>query len=570
MYIAVVPNRSSPPAILLREGYREGGKVKNRTIANLSKLPPEAIEALRRVLKGEHLVSSEELFEIVEDGSRAHGNVQAVITAMRRLKFPNLISSRPSRERDLVVAMVAGRIIKAQSKLATTRWWSCTTLPELLNVDSADEDELYNAMDWLLKRQGRIEKKLAKRHLEEGGLALYDLTSSYFEGLTCPLAKMGHNRDGKKGKLQVNYGLLTNKSGVPVAVSVFDGNSGDPKTLLPQVEKVRSEFGISRFVLVGDRGMITQKQVEALREVENTDWISALRPEAIRKLIKGGCIQMGLFDERNLFEIEHPDWPGERLVACRNHELAERRRIKRAELIQATVGEMERVRGMVNRGRLRDKAKIGVRVGKVVNKYKVAKHFVLAIDDDSFEYSIDQSKVDEEAALDGIYVIRTSVENEAMSADEAVRSYKQLANVERAFRCLKSIDLMVRPIRHRLEERVRAHILLSVLAYYVQWHMIEAWRPLLFADEDQDAKNQRDPVSPARRSEAALEKVATKRLDDGSHAHSFRTLLDHLAGIVKNTCRYVDSNPDAPTFDMITSPNPTQQRALELLRFISV
>lgn len=570
MYIAIVPNRSSPPAVLLREGYREGGNVKNRTLANLSKLPPEAIEALRRVLKGEHLVSSEELFEIVEDGSRAHGNVEAVITAMRRLKFPILISSRSSRERDLVVAMVAGRIIKAQSKLATTRWWSCTTLPEMLNVDSADEDELYSAMDWLLKRQSRIEKKLAKRHLEEGGLALYDLTSSYFEGLTCPLAKFGHNRDGKKGKLQVNYGLLTNKTGVPVAVSVFDGNSGDPKTLLPQVEKIRSEFGISRFVLVGDRGMITQKQVDALREVENTDWISALRPEAIRKLLTGGCIQMGLFDERNSFEIEHPDWPGERLVACRNHELAQRRRVKRTDLIQATVAELEKVHGMVSRGRLRDKAKIGVRVGKVVNKYKVAKHFVLTIDDDSFEYSIDQDKVNEEAALDGIYVIRTSVEKEAMSADDAVRSYKQLANVERAFRCLKSVDLMVRPIRHRLEERVRAHILLSVLAYYVQWHMIEAWRPMLFADEDQQAKTRRDPVSPAKRSEAALEKAATKRLEDGSLAHSFRTLLDHLGEIVKNTCRYVDSKPDSPTFDMVTTLNPTQQRALDLLRSISL
>jgi transposase len=353
-------------------------------------------------------------------------------------------------------------------------------------------------------------------------------------------------------------------------VSVFDGNSGDPKTLLPQVEKIRSEFGITRFVLVGDRGMITQKQVDALREVENTDWISALRPEAIRKLLKGGCIQMGLFDERNLFEIEHPDWPGERLVACHNHELAERRRAKRTDLIQATVAELEKVRGMVSRGRLRDKAKIGVRVGKVVNKYKVAKHFVLTIDDDSFEYSIDQDKVNDEAALDGIYVIRTSVEKDAMSADEAVRSYKQLANVERAFRCLKSVDLMVRPIRHRLEERVRAHIFLSVLAYYVQWHMIEAWRPMLFADEDQEAKTHRDPVSPAERSTAALEKVATKRLDDGSRAHSFRTLLDHLGEIVTNTCRYVDSKSDSPTFDMVTSPNPTQQRALELLRSISL
>lgn len=570
MYIAIVPNRSSPPAILLREGYREGGKVKNRTLANLSKLPPEAIDALRRVLKGERLVSSSELFEIVEDGSRAHGNVEAVMTAMRRLGFASLISSRPSRERDLVMGMVAARILKAQSKLATTRWWSCTTLPEVLGVDSADEDDLYNAMDWLLKRQPHIERKLAKRHLDEGGLALYDLTSSYFEGTTCPLAAIGHSRDNKKGKLQVNYGLLTNKRGIPVAASAFEGNTGDPKTLLPQVEKIRSQFGIGRFVLVGDRGMITQKQIEALRKTNDTDWISALRPEAIRKLLEGGLIQMGLFDERNLFEIEHPDWPGERLVACRNPQLAERRRTKRADLIDATVAALEKVRRMVARGRLRGKAKIGVRVGKVVNKYKVAKHFVLTIEDDTFTFEIDQQSVDGEAALDGLYVIRTSVNKKEMSADDAVRSYKQLSDVERAFRCLKSVDLMVRPIRHRLEDRVRAHIFLCVLSYYVQWHMMEAWRPLLFADEDQHAKSLRDPVAAAKRSDGALEKIATLRLPDGSPAHSFRTLLGHLGEIVKNTCRYMDAGPDPPTFDMVTSPNATQRQALELLRGIEM
>jgi hypothetical protein len=570
MYIAVVPNRSSPPAILLREGYREGGKVKNRTLANLSKLPPEAIEALRRVLKGESLVSSSELFEIVENGSRAHGNVEAVMTAMQYLRFPSLISSRPSRERDLVVGMVAARILKAQSKLATTRWWSCTTLPEVLGVGSADEDDLYDAMDWLLKRQDRIERKLAKRHLDEGGLALYDLTSSYFEGTTCPLAAIGHSRDNKKGKLQVNYGLLTNQRGIPAAVSVFEGNTGDPKTLLPQVEKIRSRFGIGRFVLVGDRGMITQKQIDALQETPDIDWISALRPEAIRKLLEGGWIQMTLFDERNLFEIEHPDWPGERLVACRNPELAERRRAKRADLIEATVAELEKVRGMVARGRLRGQDKIGVRIGKVVNKYKVAKHFLLTIEDDSFTFEIDQQRVDDEAALDGIYVIRTSVDKQHMSADDAVRSYKRLSEVERAFRCLKSVDLMVRPIRHRLEDRVRAHIFLCVLSYYVQWHMIEAWRPLLFADEDQHAKSFRDPVAPAKRSDGALEKIATLRLSDGSRAHSFRTLLDHLGKIVKNACRYIDAGPDSPTFDMVTSPNTTQLQALELLRRIKM
>jgi len=656
MYIATIPNRSSPPAILLREGYREGGKVKNRTLANLSKLPPEAIEAIRRILKGETLVATDELFEIVEDGSPAHGNVEAVMTAMQRLGFASLVSSRRSRQRDLVIAMVAARNLKPQSKLATTRWWSSTTLPDWLGVGDADEDELYGAMDWLLERQGNIEKKLAARHLENGGLALYDLTSSYFEGLTCPLAALGHNRDGKKGKLQVNYGLLANEQGIPVAVSVFEGNSGDPKTVLPQVDKMRGQFGIGKFVLVGDRGMITQKQVDALREIEDVDWLSALRPEAIRKLVDGGWIQLGLFDERNLFELEHPDWPGERLIACRNPELAERRRAKREALLHATTVELDKVRRMVGRGRLQGKKvigdrvskvlrqykigkhftvrirddgfdysideeslaaeaakgvegapelaatrlqryrrhvqsiakkldevqrriergqlhgkdKIGVRVGKVINKYKVAKHFVLHIEDNSFDFEVDQRKIDAEAALDGMYVVRTSVAKQTMDADQAVRSYKQLSTVERAFRCLKSVDLMVRPIRHRLEDRVRAHILLSVLAYYVQWHMIEAWRPLLFADEDQQAKTSRDPVAPAKRSQGALQKVATKRLDDGSPVHSFQTLLRHLAEIVRNTCRCPYAGPDAPTFYKTTSPNIRQRQALDLLRTISV
>ena len=656
MYVATIPNRKSPPAILLREGYRQGGKVKSRTLANLSKLPAQAIEAIKRVLKGERLVSTDELFEIVRDGSRAHGNVEAVMTAMRRLGFANLINSRPSRQRSLVVAMVAARILRPQSKLATTRWWSSTTLPEMLGVGEAHEDELYEAMDWLLERQDDIEKKLAARHLENGALALYDLTSSYFEGVSCPLAALGHNRDGKKGKLQVNYGLLATELGIPVAVSVFEGNTGDPKTLLPQVDKMRENFGIQHFVLVGDRGMITQKQVDVLREIEDVDWLTALRPEAIRKLIETGSIQMSLFDERNLFELEHPDWPGERLIACRNLELAQRRRAKREALLEATSAELDKVRRMVGRGRLcgseaisdqvgkvlgqykvgkhyevairddgfdyeideealaaevaqRDrgdkalsnkrleryrrhiesiakkldkvrkkieqgqlhgKDDIGVRVGRVVNKYKVAKHFVLHIEDDSFVFEVDQDKVDAEAALDGIYVVRTSVAKQTMDADQAVRSYKHLANVERAFRCLKSVDLMVRPIRHRLVDRVRAHIFLCTLAYYVQWHMAAAWRPLLFADEDQKAKTSRDPVAPAKRSDKASSKAHSKRLDDGSAVHSFRTLLEHLGEIVRNTCRCPDAGPDAPTFHKTTTPNVKQQQALDLLANITL
>jgi len=366
MYIATVPNRTSPPAILLREGYREGGQVRSRTLANLSKLPPEAITAIKRVLLGEQLVSLNELFEIVEDGSPAHGNVEAVMTAMRRLGFASLLCSRPSRQRDLVVAMVAARILKPQSKLATSREWSSTTLSEMLGIDDADEDELYEAMDWLLDRQEDIEKKLAARHLQGDGLALYDLTSSYFEGVTCPLAALGHNRDGKKGMLQVNYGVLTNRQGIPVAVSVFDGNTGDTKTLPPQVDKMREQFGIKQFVLVGDRGMITQKQVDELRELQGVDWLTALRPEAIRKLIEAGSIQMSLFDKRNLFEIVHSDFPGERLVACRNPELAERRRAKREALLAATSAELDKVRRMVGRGRLFGKEAIGDQIGKIL------------------------------------------------------------------------------------------------------------------------------------------------------------------------------------------------------------
>ncbi len=656
MYVATVPNRRSPPAILLREGYRGDGKVKTRTLANLSQLPAEAVAAIKRVLKGEQLVSTDELFEIVEDGSAAHGNVEAVMMAMGKLDFADLLCSRPSRQRDLVVAMVAARILEPQSKIATTRWWSDTTLADTLNVSDADEDELYEAMDWLLQRQDSIEKKLAGRHLDNGGVALYDLTSSYFEGVTCPLAALGHSRDGKKGKLQVNYGLLANARGIPVAVSVFAGNTGDPKTLLPQVEKMRESFGIGQFVLVGDRGMITQKQIDALSKLEGVDWLTAMRPGAIRKLVEDGSIQMGLFDERNLFELEHPDWPGERLIACRNPELATRRTAKREALLEATAAELEKVRRMVGRGRLygkkdigervnkllkqykvgqhftvevrddgleyhldeealaaelaakddKDAARtakrleraqrhlesvgdkldkirertaqgrlhgqddIGVRVGRVIDKYNMAKHFVLHIEDDGFDFERDQDNIDAEAALDGIYVVRTSVEKNIMDTDQVVRGYKQLANVERAFRCLKSIDLMVRPIRHRLEVRVRAHILLCVLAYYVEWHMSEAWRPLLFADQDQQAKASRDPVAPAKRSQAAMQKVHAKRLDDGSTVHSFRSLLKHLGNIVRNTCRCPDGGPQALTFYKTTTPNPQQQQALDLLRTISV
>ena len=655
MYIAKIPNRNSPPAILLRESYREKGKVKNRTLANLSSLPPQSIDVLRRSLKGENFVSTD-AFEIVEDGSPAHGHVDAVMTAMRRLDFSRLICSRRSRQRDLVVAMVTAHILQPKSKLATTLWWADTTLPEILDVSDADEDDLYNAMDWLLEHQSCIENKLAGRHLKNNALALYDLTSSYFEGQTCPLAALGHNRDGKKGKLQVNYGLLTNRKGIPVAVSVFQGNTGDPKTLMPQVEKMRDAFGIEQFVMVGDRGMLTQKQVDALNDIHGVDWIGALRPEAIKKLATNGAIQMGLFDERNLFEVKHPDFPGERLIACRNAELAHRRAMKRESLLQATVKELDKVIGMVRRGRLRGKKeigeqaqgivkkyrigkhfeldiredglkykvnedaliaevtaksrgnqeliekrlkrsrhhiesiamqlaklsqkvdkgqlygqdKIGVRVGKVINKYKVGKHFDLDICDNDFSFEINRDKVKKEAALDGIYIVRTSLSKERMDTEETVRSYKLLSQAERAFRSFKTVDLMVRPIRHRLEDRVRAHIFLCMLAYYVQWHMMEAWRPLLYADEDQEAKDLRDPVAPAKRSDSAMKKVRTKQLDDGSKVYSFRSLLGHLAAIVRAICYCSDDRDTSTTFTMITRRNPKQQRAFDLLQTIRV
>jgi len=569
MYIAVVPNRSSPPAILLREGYREGGKVKNRTLANLSSLSMEQVEALRAILRGEKLRPVAELFEIV--ASSHHGHVAAVRAALRGLGLASLIASRPSRERDLVCAMIAARILAPHTKLATTRWWHTTTLAADLGVADASEDELYEAMDWLLARQRAIERKLAKRHLAPGSLVLYDLSSSYFEGTTCPLARLGHNRDGKKGKLQVNYGLTTDRRGCPVAVEVFEGNTVDSATLAGQVEKLRTQLGVERLVLVGDRGMISQRAIsQELREIDGLAWITALKGERIRALVEQQGLQLGLFDERNLFEIVHPDYPGERLIACRNRELAKLRTHKRQALLEATAKQLDKVRAMVERGRLRGRGPIGVRVGKVVNQYKVAKHFALEIEDERFAFRQLEQQIAAEASLDGIYVIRTSVPAPEMDAPEVVRSYKALAQVERAFRSLKTVDLKIRPIHHRLADRVRSHILLCMLAYYVEWHMREAWRPLLFADEDQPAKAKRDPVAPAKRSRAAEEKASSHTLEDGTPVHSFQSLLEELAAIVRNTCRTKGAPPDSATFELVTTPNATQRRALELLEAIAV
>lgn len=570
MYIDLVPNRGSKPAILLRESIREGKRIRKRTIANLSALTLEQAGAIRLVLKGERLAPSGGGLVCLR--SLPHGHVEAVRTAMRRLGFEKLIDGKASRERDLVVAMVAGRIIAPQaSKLAMTQALADTTLAEDLGVADAHEDELYAAMDWLTGRQDRIEKRLAKRHLKEGGLVLFDLTSSSFEGVTCPLARIGYSRDGKPGTLQVNYGLLTDARGCPVAVSVFEGNTADPTTLLPQVEKVRDSSGIASLVMVGDRGMISNVQIEAMRKMEGTGWITALKSGAIAKLADSGELQLDLFDERNLISFTSEDYPGERLVACRNPELARLRAAKRKELIAATERELEKVQAMVAAGRLAGRDKIGVRVGKVIGKYKVAKHFDLNIQDAALTFSVSEARLAAEAALDGLYVIRTSVAEADMSAEAAVLNYKRLAEVERAFRTLKGVDLQVRPIRHRLEMRVKAHIFLSMLAYYVQWHLAEAWKPLLFADEaPADEARQCDPVASAKRSAAALDKVHTRRLADGSPAFSFRGLLAHLATIVRNTMRRKDAGPSEGTFTLTTEPNARQRQALDLTAAIAV
>ena len=570
MHIDIVPNRNSNPTILLRESYREGAKVKKRTLANLSTLSMEQVQLLRQVLKGEQLVRGDTLFDVVS--SHQHGHVQTVLKAMKGLRFRELIASQHTRERDLVVAMVVARILEPESKLATTRWWHTTTLPDELSVSDATGNDLYATMDWLVKRQPRIEKKLANRHLTEGGLVLYDLSSSYFEGEACPLAMRGYSRDKKKGKLQVNYGLLTDQRGCPVSISVFPGNSGDPKTLLPQVTQVKEQFNIERMVVVGDRGMISQKQIDNLKVIKGKgiDWITALRSGQISKLMLDGTINMSLFDERDLIEFSHPDFPGERLVVCRNPLMAEKRACTRASLLAATMKELDKVVGMVKRGRLKAKDKIGLRVGKVVNKYKVGKHFQLTINDGEFRYHLLPEQVAREAEMDGLYVIRTSLSTERMSGEEAVRSYKRLANVERAFRSLKGVDLKIRPIYHHLEERVRAHIFLCMLAYYVEWHMKGAWRELLFSDEDQEAKRKRDPVAPAKRSARALKKVHSQRLDDDTQVHSFHTLLMDLATIVRNTCQRKAGGVSEPRFTLTTTPSVKQKRALDLLDTITV
>ena len=568
MHIHIVPNRGAPPTVLLRESFREGASVRKRTLANLSSLPMAQIEAIRSVLLGVEVCPVAQCFEIT--ATRAHGHVQAVAAAMQRLGFASLIASKPCRARNLVLAMVASRILAPATKLATTRWWHTTTLAEDFSVADASEDDLYAAMDWLLTRQDAIQKKLATRHLSAGGLVLYDLSSSYFEGLTCPLAKLGYSRDGKRGTLQVNYGLLTDARGCPVAISVHEGNVSDSKTFMPEVQRLRENFDIEQMVIVGDRGMIFQGAIDAMRTTDGIDWITALKSVSIRALIEQKQLQPDLFDERNLLELSAPDYPGERLVACRNVELAKLRQHKREALLVATEVNLAKVKVRVDAAKLTGKDKIGLQVGKVVNQYKVAKHFELNIGETAFSFVRKHESIAAEALLDGIYIIRTSVSTDKMNAAECVRSYKSLAMVERAFRSFKGVDLKVRPIHHRLEDRVRAHLFLCMLAYYVEWHMREAWRELMFADCDQLAKLDRDPVAPAKRSKTALEKVSSHTLDDGSAAHSWSTLLAELAAIARNTCRAPQAGDSSPTFNITTTPNPKQKRALDLMQTIKM
>ncbi len=566
MYIAKIPNRNSPPTYLLRESYRENGKVKNRTLANLSALPLEQIELLSRVLQGETLVPAGDAFRVIR--SLPHGHVHAVLAMLRRLGLESLIASRPCRERDLVVAMIAQRILHPSSKLAATRLWETTTLAEELAVGGTDVDELYAALDWLLQRQKRIENKLAKRHLTEGRRVLYDVSSSSYFGHTCLLARLGHNRDGRRDLPCIVYGVLTDAQGRPISVEVYPGNSGDPTTVPDQVEKLRGRFGLKRVVLVGDRGMLTQAQIDKLRERPGLGWLSALRAEAIRKLIEKGCLERSLFDERNLAEIASPDFPEERLVACFNPLLEDRRRRKREALLAATEKEFARIAAEVARRRKKPltKADVGVKIGKVLNKYKVGKHFRLTIEDGRFSWQRKQEEIEQEAALDGIYVIRSSEPAKDLSAEDAVRNYKRLADVEQAFRTLKGLELLVRPIHHRVDDRVRAHLFVCLLAYYVQWHLKRVWASLLFADEHlAEHRAHRDPVAQAEPAAEVRRKKALRRSKEGYPLNSFRTLLATLATQCRTTCQFGDGDSAIP-ISKTTDPNTLQNEAFHLLQ----
>jgi hypothetical protein len=542
--------------VLLRRSYREAGKVKNETVGNLSHLPAETIELIKASLAGRRLVEAGEGFELSR--SLPHGQVAAVWAKARALGFPELLGpGRP--ERDLALALVVARVCQPASKLATTRWLLDTTLGVDLGVEDASSDDAYGAMDWLVGRQASIEASLASRHLKPGGLVYYDLSSSWVEGTHCPLAARGFSRDHKQGKAQIEYGLVTDPEGCPVAVEVFPGNTADPTAFVAAVDKVRTRFDLDRVVMVGDRGMITSARIAAIRDVGGMGWITALRSPAIKALAAAGAIQLSLFDQANLAEIAHPDFPGERLVACRNPALATERARKREELLRATEALLAPIADAVAAGRLVDGDKIGLRVGRVVNRYKMGKHLACDIAKGRFSFARKADQIAAEAALDGIYVIRTSVEAATLGPEAVVEAYKGLAGVERDFRSLKATDLDLRPIHHRLEDRVRAHVFICMLAAYLVWHLRRDWAPLCFTDEDPPART--DPVGPAARSAAAERKASRRRTADGDVAHDLATLLGHLATLTRNRIVFADG----ASIDKLATPTPTQRRAFELI-----
>lgn len=550
---------------LLRRSFRVGSQVRHQTLGNISHLPAELIDLIRRALAGEKFVPAAAAFRTLQN--LPHGHVQAILGTVHRLGLDYLIASKPGLQRNLVLAMLAERLLYPCSKLATTRLWHTTTLAQELAVEDCDEDDLYQALDWLLARQARIEKKLAQRHLREGEVVLYDVSSSYYEGHTCPLAQYGKDRDGQKGLPIIVYGVLTDAQGCPVAVEVYPGNTGDPTTVADQVDKLRQRFGLVRVVLVGDRGMLTEPQIDKLRQYPGLGWISALRGPAIRELVAGGWLQLSLFDERNLAEISSLEYPGERLIACFNPLLSEERRRKREDLLRATEKELDRITKEVARRKRTPllEAQIALKVGKVLNRFKVAKHFSLTITDGVFGWARRQESIRCEQDLDGIYVVRTSESSGQCSAADTVRRYKSLAQVERAFRCLKGLDLRIRPIRHRTADHVRAHIFLCLLAYYVEWHMRKGLAPLLFDDEELDGdRRRRDPVAPAQASLSAKKKKVQRRTPDGFEVHSFRTLLQVLGTRCRNLFQ-IPSGPHGVTFHQLTELTPLQARAFQLL-----
>jgi len=570
MYIEAVPNRNSPPAILLRESYREAGKVRKRTLCNLSDWPAATIEGLRGVLKGGTVISAErDAFTITR--SLPHGHVAAALGTARRIGLDRSLGPDGNRCRDLVLAMIVSRILDPTSKLAAARALSpetaASSLGEVLGLGGVDEDELYTALDWLLARQPAIETALAKRHISNGTLVLYDVSSSYMEGRCCPLAQRGYSRDGRKGTLQIVYGLLCAPDGCPIAIEVFDGNTADPKTLTAQIDKLKQRFQLDHVVLVGDRGMITQARITEEVRAAGLDWITALRAPAIKALLDSGTLQLTLFDQRDMASITAPDFPGERLVVCRNPDLAAERARKREDLLAATERDLARIQAAVARKRtpLRGAAEIGLAVGAVINVHKMAKHFDLAITDTGFSFARKTAEIAAEAATDGLYVVRTSLPAEALDDASTVRSYKSLARVERAFRCIKTVDLQVRPVHHWLADRVRAHVFLCMLAYYVEWHMRRLLAPMLFDDTDKDAAEALRPsvVAQAQRSPAAVTKQTTGLTPDGLPVHSFRSLLADLATLARNTI----TTAIAPRYPLtvLTRPTPIQHKAFDLL-----